>query len=70
MWAASKAAVIGYVHLKNEWGKGSSRWERKKHRGKKKKVTERGRGKRGKKKRAGKAKRATNLKKKKRKAKE
>lgn len=49
MWAASKAAVIGYVHLKNEWGKGSSRWERKKHRGKKK-VTERGRGKRGKKK--------------------
>lgn len=69
MWAASKAAVIGYVHLKNEWGKGSSRWERKKHRGEKK-VTERGRGKRGKKKRAGKAKRATNLKKKKRKAKE
>lgn len=51
MWAASKAAVIGYVHLKNEWGKGSSRWERKKHRGKKK-VTERGRGKRGKKKKS------------------
>lgn len=32
MWAASKAAVIGYVHLQNDWGKGSSRWEREKHR--------------------------------------
>lgn len=52
MWAVSKAAVIGYVHLKNEWGKGSSRWERKKHRGKKKGNRERKREK-GKKKEQG-----------------